>query len=214
MKSMFALMPALALAGCSAIFAEQGSGKRATEERSVPPFTAVRLDGSAEVTIEIGKEQKVTIELDDNLLSSVKTEVVDNTLVIGAKKGFSTRVGLHVRIVAPKIEGVAVNGSGVVHVSGLQGEAFRVDISGSGDITASGAVDRVEADISGSGSADLTKLVAKDALGKVGGSGDIAFDATSTLKAEVSGSGTVRYKGSPKVESHVTGSGTVERSEG
>src|SRR5437016_1743944 len=66
-----------------------GSGKISTETRSVAPFTAIQIAGSARVVIERTGTEGLTVTGDDNLLSLFTSNVKDGTLALSFEKGKS-----------------------------------------------------------------------------------------------------------------------------
>jgi Putative auto-transporter adhesin, head GIN domain len=64
--------------------------------------------------------------------------------------------------------------------------------------------------IGGSGTALLSRLIARDATASIDGSGSIVLTATHSLDAGISGSGAILYTGNPtQITKSVTGSGTI-----
>jgi hypothetical protein len=199
------------LSGCdvSYVGGVTGSGIKASETRDVPAFTGLELHGSANVIITVGKEQSVTVEVDDNLMEIITTEVKDNELVIGSEESYSTRIGVNVTIQVPELKSVAVSGSGNATLKEANGQSLDVRVEGSGNAMASGDVENLTVSTSGSGNAKLSELTAKNVSARVSGSGNVRVHATETLEATVNGSGDVRYIGSPQVTKKVSGSGSV-----
>ena len=70
---------------------------------------------------------------------------------------------------------------------------------------------RVTVELNGPGSADLGDLDARDAIVRVGGSGDADVRAAQRLRVDVDGSGDVRYHGQPELSQQVHGSGDVSQ---
>ncbi len=69
---------------------------------------------------------------------------------------------------------------------------------------------RLSVTVSGTGTAQFTRLAAKDVRAVVSGSGSIFVTATSSLDASVSGVGSILYSGNPHhVAKRVTGTGTI-----
>lgn len=189
----------------------QGSGVEATQAREVPAFTKVHLSGSGDLRAAVGApQQPLRVTCDDNLLQYVTTEVRGDTLHIGMQPGsYSFRRDLVVELSAPMLEAVSISGSGSAEVDGLSGEVFAATISGSGDVTARGSVERLSVSVSGSGSMALAGLRARTAQVQVSGSGDVRVDVSEELAVQVSGSGDVRYSGNPRLLSNISGSGSV-----
>lgn len=222
--------------GCDVLDpAVKGSGKVDVEKRQVAPFTGIAVDGSADVTVTYGTEQRVEITTDDNILPIITTEVSDRVLNIDSKESYSTSYGVSVAITIPTLVSIEIDGSGDVGVEGTQlenrpVENFKVEIDGSGDVRISGlSATNVSAEIEGSGDITIAgtgvKLKAKvEGSGNIGadmfqvlngtvwveGSGDVRVYATESLEATVSGSGDIYYRGNPpRLNTSVTGSGDI-----
>lgn len=188
----------------------EGSGVSATQIRHLPPFAAVELAGGNNVIVHVGGSQTVTVVGDDNLVGYVTTRVSRDELVVGQSRGFATAGPMHVEIGVRSLDAVVLSGSGALTVDGVQGDRFTVDVPGSGVVTATGAVDRLDATLSGSGDVRLQALAARDVVARLDGSGRLHVSASHTLDAGVSGSGAIVYSGEPaRVAEQVTGSGAI-----
>jgi putative autotransporter adhesin-like protein len=101
-------------------------------------------------------------------------------------------------------------GAGNISVEGVERDIFRVEVSGAGDVEATGEVDRVEAEISGAGDVQLDGLTAQEARAEISGAGDIHVQATVSLDASVSGAGSIVNTGDPEdVQTDVSGAGAI-----
>ncbi|MGZ4359728.1 MAG: head GIN domain-containing protein [Gaiellaceae bacterium] len=190
----------------------EGSGASATQARALPPFSAIDLAGSNEVSVRVGGKQAVIVRGDDNLLRHVTTEVRGNELVIGNSRSFSTRSPMSIEVTVPSLDSLALSGSGILDVEGARGESLAVRLGGSGVLTVGGAVGRLEAGLVGSGELHLGRLVARDVSASVSGSGRIEVHATRSLDASISGSGEITYSGNPrKLSRSITGSGAINQ---
>ncbi|MFN0009742.1 MAG: head GIN domain-containing protein [Planctomycetota bacterium] len=188
----------------------EGSGISKTESRTVTDFRRIVVEGSADLSVRVGDATSVNVTGDDNIISYVTTEVRDGSLVIGMKRGsYSTRVDLTIAVTTPGLDALSIQGSSDAELSGITGESFSAQIFGSGDVRASGKVDRLDAAISGSGDLRLDGLESREVKVGISGSGDVEVWATEMLVASISGSGDVRYRGEPKVTKSVAGSGSV-----
>jgi Putative auto-transporter adhesin, head GIN domain len=188
----------------------RGSGVAAEQARSVAPFTAVELAGDGVLTVHVGDKQAVTVTADDNLIARVTTDVRDDILVIETKGSFETRAPMGVDVVVPQLHAATLTGTGAVSVDGVNARRFEVDLPGDGMITVGGSVQRLDANLSGTGEARLSELVARDVVASLSGTGRIQVHATHSLDASVPGTGTIEYAGSPsKVTEEVTGVGTI-----
>jgi hypothetical protein len=189
----------------------KGSGHVATENRSVAPFTAVRLEAPVNVVIDRTGTQSLSVTVDDNLLALFTTEVKDGTLYLGLAKDKSFQAqsaAFHVTVA--DLQGIEIRGSGDVKADHLEGPSLTVAIAGSGDVKLAGSVDDLAVSSKGSGDVDAGGLAAKHAKVVMSGSGDATINASDTLDVHMSGSGSLRYRGSPKLTQDVHGSGSVK----
>lgn len=213
----------------------KGNGKVTTITRTTSDYDVVAVAGSFDVELVSGKEGKITLEGESNLLEYVVTEVSDGKLKIKTKKGYNIRVsnGKKLVITVPfeDLDKVALAGSGDVYTKNatIKGDEFKmalagtgdvildVDVddlkmavSGSGDMTARGTADNAEVKLAGSGDIHAYKLKAKNTVVSLAGSGDIRVYAENSIKARVAGSGDITYKGRPsKEDTKVSGSGSI-----
>jgi putative autotransporter adhesin-like protein len=208
--SGLALVAALLLVACGT--GKKGSGHEASETRSVGSFSRISLGAETDVVVTVGQTPRVVVRGDDNLLADIHTKVEGGTLTISQPENVDLRPkkGLIVEITVQELEEVVVTGSGDVKIEGIHGGSLRVEVSGAGEVDASGSVDRVEVVVSGAGDIHMDKLVARDAQVVVSGAGDVEVQATGSLDATVSGAGDITYTGNPaSVQEHVSGAGSV-----
>lgn len=221
----------------TAAAATQGSGRTATESRTVGAFEAVGTSGAMDLVVRQGAQQSVQVQADDNLLPLLET-VVENgskgaTLQVRWKHGESihSRSKVLVTVVTPKLSALAsagsgdikvetlntpslqvsISGSGNTRLESLSTEDLGVRISGSGNVGGKGSASTLKVNIAGSGDVRLMDLRADDVSISIAGSGSAAVNAQKTLSASIAGSGDVTYSGDAAVKSSVAGSGSVKK---
>ena len=214
-----------------------GSGKAATETRSVAEFQSITLEGSMDLVVKQGNAQELQVTADDNLLPMLETEVRGSgdsaTLVVRFKKGdsYHSRSKMQVSVVLPKLKALAASGSGDMRVDAFSTPALSISLSGSGDakleglttadlairvsgsadVVGSGSATRLKISISGSGDVRLAQMKADDVSVSIAGSGDATVNAEKTLEVSIAGSGDVTYSGNASLKSRVAGSGGVTK---
>ena len=212
----------------------RGSGKVVEEERSVSGFTGVALSGIGNLYIEVGDEEALRIEAEDNLLPYLETEVRGTTLEITTRENvnllplrpinfYLTVKALDTITVsgsghaeAPGLQAeqffATVSGSGSVKMAGLEAEALTATVSGSGGLDiAGGEVEMQDITLSGSGKYEAKGLESAEADVRLSGSGSATVRVRDRLDVTISGSGSVRYVGDPTVRETVSGSGVVSQ---
>ncbi|MRX70481.1 Putative auto-transporter adhesin, head GIN domain [Flavobacterium resistens] len=213
-----------------------GNGNVVTETRTTSEYDAIKISGFFDVDLVAGKEGKITIKGEQNILSAIIVEVEDNALKIYAKKGTNLRpsTGKKVEITVPfeKISELNLSGSGdIVTKSQIKNDKFSAKLSGSGDIDLDVAANSFDFSLSGSGDIKLkgnsndlviklsgsgdieaANLKSKNANVMVSGSGDVKINCNESLTARVSGSGDIKYTGNPeKRDVKVSGSGSISK---
>lgn len=211
MRRSLLLLGVLLAAGCGGSSTTlHGSGVATTSVRAVGRFTGVELAGVGTVVVRRGPT-RVSVSGDDNIVPLVTTRVVGGTLVIGEQPGsFSTRSPLVVDVRAPSLEATILSGSGTLEAHGVAAGAFEARVSGAGTLTVDGDAGALTAAVSGTGTARLERLVARDAHVVLSGVGSAHVYATHSLDASLEGTGSIVYGGNPPlVSKRVTGLGSV-----
>jgi hypothetical protein len=224
------------------LFAFSISTAFAQEVRSIEKFEGISSGGSFDIKIIKSSKNEVKIEgADADLLEKLETEVTDNRLNIGFKKGSSwTSKGFsNITITVyhtEKLEKLSLAGSGSIEWDGeLYSTRLDINVAGSGKVCGRVAVSELEASIAGSGKICLKgaatrqdvriagsgdyqaeDLKTQETEIKISGSGDAEIYVTKFLEAKISGSGDVRYStGGNELERQivkVSGSGKVRKS--
>ena len=214
----------------------KGNGIIATENREVSAYNIISVNGNIDVVLVEGKEGKLTLKAEENLLDYIEISVNRDALKIKSKDRTELRPskGKNILITVPiqevrkltlngsgEIEGdvilkndtltLQVNGSGDMDVN-VMTEDVKAMINGSGDITVSGKTDVFKATVNGSGDINGSQLSANNCEGKVIGSGDIYFFAKQKLNAKIIGSVDIEVNKSViEIEKKIIGSGEVTK---
>ena len=171
-----------------------------SQERELDSFDRIELDGSADLLITIGGEQKVTVRADKDQLDKVITDNVGRRRLLIETDHYRSRVDIEIEITVPELERLAVFGSGDVEIYNLDGEYFDLLVEGSGDVTLEGEVEELEITVDGSGDVDASELIAEDVYVEINGSGDVDVYAEETVYYSVNGSGDVKVYGDPEYQ--------------
>jgi hypothetical protein len=192
-----------------------GTGDVVTQQRTVNPFRRVSVKGSEDVSISVGGAQSVGVEAQPNVAEVIETKVRDGTLEVKSEKSYATTKKVLVRVTVPSLDGVTISGSSSVTIVGARGPSLDLKTNGSGDYEASGNVDRLSYTSNGSGDARLARLIVRDAVVRIHGSGGVKLHVSGTLDVEILGSGDVTYIGTPRIVRQVIrGSGSISAAGG
>jgi sRNA-binding carbon storage regulator CsrA len=181
------LVITLGLAACDGTVLDQttvrGSGVLGTEERSLPAFTAIRLNSSADVIVSRGQEQRVVASADDNVLPYLRTDVEGDTLVVDVRPDggggisiLNTRHPMQVEVTVPSLTELVVNSSGDISAERLEGNDIALEINSSGDITV-GEVrgDQVRIVVNSSGDVEMMRIEAYQLDARMTSSGNVTL---------------------------------------
>ncbi|PBI84976.1 hypothetical protein BSF41_38870 [Flavobacterium sp. ACN2] len=211
-----------------------GNGTVTTETRTTGDYDGIRISGFFDVDLVSGKEGKIILKGEENLLSKIKVEVEGNELKVYVERGVQLRtsMGKKIQVTVPfeKISAVTLSGSGDVKsknkinsdsfsakLSGsgnfdldVDSRNFDLALSGSGDIVLKGKADSFTSKISGSGNVNASNLKSQTVDVTVSGSGNSVVTCESSITGRVSGSGNIKYLGNPeKRDVKVSGSGKI-----
>ena len=184
-----------------------------SESRSASGFEEVELQGVGSLSIQQTGTESLTIEAEEDVLPKVRTEVVNNRLIIGPKPNTSllTTEPINYRLTVKDLSALEVSGSGGVDAEGISTDELAVTITGAGDVKIRGKAKSQQVAILGSGDYRARDLESKEVKVDVGGSGSAVVNVSGELNAEVSGSGSVEYIGDPTVNQYVSGAGRVSK---
>ena len=209
------------------------TGATTTEVRDVDGFTEISMGGDADLTVIRGEHVSVEVTADSGIQDHIETAVEDSTIRI--RQAYSivgSSPAVKVAITVPNLTSLSLSGSADATVSGIQGDSFDVNtsgssdvhldgdvgnltvsVSGSGDLTVTGTADSLDASVSGAGTLSGSDLAAAAANVSVSGSGDVTLHVRDALDARVSGAGDLTYLGDPTVTVETTGAGEIHHSE-
>lgn len=210
----------------------KGNGNVTTVTRNTGDYDGVSVGGFFDVILVGGKEGKVTIEGEENLMEYIVTDVSRGTLKIKVEKGINIKTTRKLIVTVPvkDIESISLGGSGnVKSETSLKMQDLNVNLSGSGNITLDVNASNLKSSISGSGNIKLTgkagymrssiagsgtikayELQVDEIKASIAGSGDIRVSVKDEIDATVAGSGSIYYKGNPpKINTKSVGSGSV-----
>jgi len=210
----------------------RGSGNVVQEERQISGIRSVSLSNQGDLFIDIGDEERLVIEAEDNLLEYIESSVSNGRLEIGTRGSMELRNRRPIKyyLTVMSLEGLAVTSSGDINAPELEATSFSIDVSSSGDVTLAGlTTDRLEVDISSSGDVrvdggtatdqDVTvsssgnynarSLQSQTANIELSSSGDATVSVSDTLDVQLSSSGDLYYSGDPQVDAQTSSSGDV-----
>jgi hypothetical protein len=195
----------------------EASGKNANnvveESRDVSGFDEVELRGAGNLTIEQTGSESLTVEAEEGVLPKLRTEVVNDRLVIGPEPGtdIRTTAPINYKLTVEALDALEVSGSGDAEAEGINTDRLAVAVGGAGSAKVGGEADEQEIDISGSGDYQAESLRSREARISVAGAGSALVNASEKLDANVSGAGSVEYLGDPAVEQDASGAGRVSK---
>ncbi len=208
----------------------KGEGEVVSRSFDIPHFDQINVANSADVVFIHGKEQKVEVKGQANIIDELTLTVKNEECRIDFDKNVCFSKDFTVYITVPSIKAVRISGSSdvssqstftedefAVSISGSGDVAFDINaskigirIGGSGDVDLEGNAEDIDISITGSGDVNVYKVDASSAAVSIVGSGDIYVNSSESLKIDIIGSGDVYYKGNPtNKDINTIGSGDV-----
>jgi len=199
--------------GCGSTKGVKGSGNVTTESRTVADFDSISLAGSGQLELDQNGTESLSITADDNLLELLSSEVKGHQLMLSVKSGFNLSPSKPIvfKVSVNKLKGVSFAGATTAILKGIHTEDLKLEITGSGDISADGSADRQSISIAGSGKYLGGGLITKGTTINIAGSGDAVVSASEVLDVSIAGSGAIKYFGDPRIKQSIVGSGTITK---
>ena len=190
-----------------------GSGRFVTETRPATGIAAISASGALRVHAAFTGAESVEITAEDNLLPLLELVVAGDRLTLGWKPGISgvQSHGVDVRVGVRTLRGIDASGACTVDVDGLAGGDFRVALSGASQFTGNGAVDRLDADLSGASRMITPTLTAGIASVRLSGASSALLRVVRSLTGSVDGASTLEFLGDPAVQVSTSGVSVVRR---
>jgi hypothetical protein len=210
-----------------------------TVARDLPPFHAIRLRGTADVTLVQGAAPGIRIETAGNVPATARVE--GGTLVISSGDGrrdwrrwlldraprtrpkvtvtFTELASLVIsgnveaRAAALRMPKLAIEVSGAANLDlrGVDVDELAIEGSGSVKANVAGRAAQQRIEISGAGEYEAADLASERARVDVSGAGNVVVNASKSLDVSISGAGQVGYLGDPALKKSISGLGRVRQ---
>lgn len=196
-----------------------GSSTTTNLTKDFKDFDKVRISHGFAGEIRAGKEFSVQLEVSENLVKHLLTEVVENELRIGLKPGISaSNATLKLTITMPTLTSLNASGGSRLVVAGFQSADKNLTLDGSGGSTFELDVTGKDVQIGLSGGSDVRgKLTATSVdMEFSGGSKAVLTGSADTLLLKGSGGSSFKLSGFSVKEATVdfSGGSTAELSAG
>ena len=237
MKKLLRISKPVLLAAIMVIFATTAFGQ-AKEKREISGVKELSVSNAFAVEIRIGNQESLEIEIDEDYMDDVITEVRGGRLTIKMKdqsgrRGYRMRETPRAYLTVKSLESISASGavsiktiqtlkSGKlnVNISGASSlnldidvEDLNLEVSGSCVINLKGRANRQIVRITGASTYSAYDLENKTADLRISGASNARVNVSEKLEANVSGASSVRYKGNPSVDSDTSGASSVRKGE-
>lgn len=138
----------------------------ASEERVVPAFSSLYVDGPLDVEVRVGSPCSVRLTGDEGRLAEIGTDVRAGALLLRADPGPVWRDGPRAVVTMSELLTITSAGSGWIAVTGLDAARVEVRLRGSGDVLLRGRVGELVVDDTGAGRLDVEALAVGPASGR------------------------------------------------
>jgi hypothetical protein len=239
MRTMIGMATAvlLTLSGCTlalqgAGLLVNGSGVTKEESREVPAFTGVEVTSAFEANVSIGPKASVTLNVEDNLLPLIKTDVKDGRLIVRFESGYNIQSTkpMKVQIVVPTLDFVGGSGASKLIATAGDAKAFKIDASGASSIKVDGLASdtigvqatgasrvifkghgtRLTLDVSGASKVSADEATFESAKAQFSGASHGDIKVTGTIEADLSGASSLKVQGNPSIrKAKISGASSV-----
>lgn len=186
-----------------------GNGIIISQERTVPDFSELYLEGSYVVFIDSSSSDIIEIEGEENILPHIRTEKSGSMFKIYPDRSVSCTVPIKVFMKNENLTGIKIKGTSRIDCKKAEGKVLDVDITGEGQMDLSGNVKRLNIDIDGTGNINAKKLDADSTRIGIDGMGILTVNANKYLNVKIKGMGNITYYGDPEIVQKIEGIGSI-----
>jgi hypothetical protein len=206
-----AIFAALLLGGCGEKKQDANTGVIVSNVRDKGDFSAVILNGDADLIITPADSTGIRIEADSTIIKKVSTTIKDNVLTIDYKKEKHSSKPVKIFVSIIQIDRLECNGTVTLTTTEpLDSDSLVCKISGAGKYSLLGKAKKEYVEISGAAEVHGFDLKTKNCIVKISGSGKVETSVSDTLSVTISGVGNVAYKGKPVIaHKQINGLGKV-----
>ena len=212
---------------------EVGNGNLTTEDRTISEdFNQIKSSSGMEVYLTQGEENKVVVEIDENLQEFVEIKVLNGSLKIGASENIKSAKAKKVYVTYTELDNIeASSGSEVKANSVIKSqnlslkassgaeidlEVFSQDLiaraSSGAEIDISGKATSITAQASSGAEIDAKDLLVINCNAKASSGAEISVNVKENIDAKASSGGDIKYYGHPtKITSNKSSAGRVKK---
>jgi len=196
----------LTLAGCIS-----GQGPITVETRETRPFTRVEVGAGIRLAIAIGPAGPLEVSAQQDILPAIATDVLGDTLHVGANEDFTTTEPVTVTMSAPSITGISMSGGASATIVGLAAETLDLSIKGGARLTIAGSAEAVTLTADGGSSVDLGGLSAGAVSVAINGGATAIVRASDDVRGSAAGGARLTVRGNPAIGVESSGGANVVR---
>jgi len=177
----------------------RGSGNVISENRSVSEFNKVNKSGRGNLIIELGDEEALRVEAEDNLIEYVETRVSNCTLEISIRADIDMEPTEEIRyyLTVKSLEAISVSGFGEVSIPAMEADRFSVNISSFGGLMIGNLeTESLFVDINSFGGVDIKDLNTEQLSVDISGTGNLIIHGGRVSKQDVNISSLGDYEAS------------------
>ena len=203
-----------------------------TDKRHVSNFHSLSASNNLDVYITQDQEESLRLEIDENLLEHIITEVRNGELRIASDVNIRMAKSKKVYLSYKDLSSIKISSAGNVQGENkmnagkldielssagdlnldIEAEEINIGISSSGNAHLSGKTGYLNADLSSAGDLNAFDLVADKGDVSVSSAGDARVNITGDARFTSSSAGDIIYTGDPKIiDIHTSSAGSVRR---
>lgn len=212
----------------------KGSGRITTENRTITEkFTGIEVNSAIELSIEQSNDTEIVVEADDNLQTSIITEVKNGKLIISSEPHLSIRNGTRkVKVKMPSIEilegssassidsrtplkgnQIYIKASSAANINlDLEMDAINCKSSSGSTIKLKGLALQLDAQASSGSNTECFRLLTNEVIADASSGASIEVHPVLSLKAEASSGASITYNIVPKtLQKKASSGGSIEQ---
>lgn len=162
-------------------------------------FDRLVLEGTFDVNVSQGDTLSVTVSGTEANLSRLSHRVEDGALYLGLNEtGIQIgRSATKVDVVVPTLKEISIKGSSNVDLEDMTLDAIALQLSGAGNLEASGSCQTLTVSLAGAGNVEARELECRVVEAEMAGAGNMEVFASESIAVRLHGVGNIEVYGNP-----------------
>lgn len=186
------------------------AGDTVTESFTVDEFDELAIDSAFDVTIVLGEDPSLEIDVGENLVDDLRVDQDGDRLSIGLDDGlFNINSDIEARIATNDLSRLDLNGAVRAEIRNLDSERLELDLNGASRVEGEGSVGELVVDANGASRVDFDEVTVDQVELEANGASELILTDAAELTGELNGASSLAVSDDARVNVRTEGASSI-----